>query len=157
MAHYDVAKSVNLSVSWYNVAIIWAMQTLIYPLWRVVPTRLFGDEQARHLRWLFLVVFPPATLATALAVVLERAKQPPVEPRWATTAGLGIQLGLWGLTAAMWGRWQARIAVPVNDSPPQLGPANTRLSDLLRRTHWLRVALVTVYAVLASLIARSER
>lgn len=139
----------NLVVSWYNVAVIWLMQTLIYPLWAYLPTAEFGAIQGRHFWWLFALVFPQATFATVLSLWLVR-KRPPRTPRWALRLGAVIQLALWVLTAALWGRWQAQLALPNADPAPSLGPADHGLYELLVDTHWLRVGLITAYALLAS-------
>lgn len=136
----------TLAVSWYNVAVIWLMQILIYPSWAFIPTADFGQAQGDHFVRLFIVVFPQATLATISALALLRWR-PPGIPRAALWLGLGIQLSLWLLTALLWGRWQGQIAL--GDAPPgSLGPANVELYHLLVATHWLRVALITSYGIL---------
>ncbi len=137
---------VTLAVSWYNVAVIWLMQILIYPSWAFIPTADFGHAQGYHFVRLFIVVFPQAALATLGALALLRWR-PPGIPKAALWLGLGIQLSLWLLTALLWGRWQGQIAL--GDAPPgSLGPANVELYHLLVTTHWLRVALITAYGIL---------
>lgn len=139
----------NLAVSWYNVAVIWLMQTLIYPLWAYLPTAEFGAIQGRHFWWLFALVFPQAALATVLSLGLVR-RPPLCSLRWVLRLGVAIQIALWVLTAALWGRWQAQLALPGAAPTPLLGPADQGLYELLVDTHWLRVGLITAYALLAS-------
>lgn len=141
----------NVGVSWYNVAVIWLMQTLIYPLWAYLPTADFGAIQGRHFWWLFALVFPQAVLATVLSWRLVRVRPSHIS-LWMLRLGIAIQLALWLLTAAFWGRWQAQIALPGAETTSLLGPADYGLYELLVNTHWLRVGLITTYALLASWI-----
>lgn len=152
MRRYLRLEVLNVGVSWYNVAVIWLMQTLIYPLWAYLPTTEFGAIQGRHFWWLFALVFPQAALATVLSWRLVRVR-PSRIPLWTLQVGVVIQLALWVLTAAFWGRWQAQIALPgTEDTTALLGPADYGLYELLVDSHWLRVGLVTTYALLASWI-----
>lgn len=144
----------NLAVSAYNVAVIWLMQVIIYPSWPFVPTAAFPDAQGVHFWRLFIVVFPQAALATALAVLLLR-RRPPGASVVALRLGLVVQVALWVLTAALWGRWQGEIAFAQGGAGDGFGPANARLYDLLVDTHWLRVALITAYMALAIWLART--
>lgn len=155
MRRYLRLEILNVGVSWYNVAVIWLMQTLIYPLWAYLPTTEFGAIQGRHFWWLFALVFPQAALATVLSVRLLRT-HPPRVPLWTLRLGVAIQVALWVLTAAFWGRWQAQIALPDADATSLLGPADYGLYELLVNTHWLRVGLITLYALLASWVVIRE-
>lgn len=136
----------TLAVSWYNVAVIWLMQVLIYPSWAFIPTTDFGRVQGYHFVRLFIVVFPQAAIATLFSIALLRWR-PPGVPAAALWLGVGIQVCLWLFTALLWGRWQGQIAL--GDAwPGRLGPANTGLYRLLVMTHWIRVALITAYGIL---------
>lgn len=151
----------NVVVAAYNVAVIWLMQLIIYPSWAFIPTDQFGDAQGVHFWRLFLVVFPQAVLATVLAIMLWR-RPPPEAPAVALRAGVVIQVALWVLTAALWGRWQGQLALGSADGAVAdgavgpLGPANAELYQLLVNTHWLRVALITAHGVLAVWVARTS-
>jgi hypothetical protein len=146
----------NLVVSWYNVAVIWLMQVMIYPSWALARTADFGDLQGFHFWRLFSVVFPQAGLSVLGAVAMLRWRPPRVSVR-AVWLGISLQVAAWALTAAFWGRWQARIALPVPDrSLPAIGPANRDLYHTLLTTHWVRVALLTAYGALLFWMAASS-
>ncbi|HEX6971518.1 MAG TPA: hypothetical protein VF234_04815 [Limnochordia bacterium] len=144
----------NLAVSWYNVAVIWLMQLDIYPSWAYVPSEIFGRLQGMHFYQLFLTVYPQAILATVLSFVMLR-RRPTGVARPLLVSGVVIQCSLWLLTALLWGRWQGQIALPTSTPTPALGPANTALYETLVQTHWLRVALITAYALIASTVVRA--
>lgn len=144
----------NLALSFYNVAIIWTMQLDVFYSWRYIPSDLFGQAQGQHFLRLFITVFPQALLTTILAGLLLKLR-PKAIMRWPLRLAFGLQLLLWLLTAILWGRWQGQIAtLPPGASAPMLGPANHRLYQTLLNTHWLRVGMITVYALIAAWLAK---
>lgn len=144
----------NLALSCYNVAIIWTMQLDVFSSWRYIPSNLFGQVQGQHFLKLFIIVFPQALLTTILAGLLLK-QRPKAIARWPLRLAFVLQLLLWLLTAIFWGRWQGQIAtLPPGASAPMLGPANHRLYQTLLTTHWLRVGMITLYALIAAWLAR---
>lgn len=144
---------VNLALSFYNVAIIWVMQLDVFYTWRYIPSELVGQAQGEHFGKLFITVFPQAVLATLISGVL-LTRRPPGIPKSPLVFGFGLQMLVWLLTALLWGRWQAQIAVaPSGGTQPLLGPANYERYQVLIETHWIRVGMITAYAILAAWLA----
>lgn len=144
----------NLALSFYNLAVIWIMQMDIFYTWRYIPTELFGQVQGEHFWKLFITVFPQAILTTLISGLLLK-RRPEYVPKFPLVFGLLLQLLVWLLTALMWGRWQGEIALMTSSIVNKLGPANYELYELLINTHWIRVIIITTYAILASWIAMS--
>ena len=75
---------------------------------------------------------------------LHRINYPPLVspgrfPAWEMWGAFGCQALSLGLTAILWGRWQAKLA------RDPLGPASPHLARILK-THWVRTALSTLSA-----------
>jgi hypothetical protein len=129
----------NLALAFYNVGTIWAHEVDIFRTWKLVDSRDFAMVQTTHWRKLPYWIFAPVGLALAGGIALVRF-HPAGSPAWAIWGNLGCQLLSLGLTAALWGRWQAKLA-----RDPR-GPASPYLDRILA-THWLRTLLITAYAV----------
>jgi hypothetical protein len=86
------------------------------------------------------VVFVPSALATAGSILLLRLA-PPELPRWSLWPGLGIQIAV-QLVTLIW-LW------PLDRSVAHVtGGLNLFVYEELMVANWLRIALVTPYAVL---------
>lgn len=144
----------NLALSFYNLAVIWLMQMDVFYTWRYIPTELFGQVQGEHFRKLFITVFPQAILTTLISGLLLK-RRPEYVPKFPLVFGLVLQLLVWLLTALMWGRWQGEIALTISSAGNNytLGPANYKLYQLLVNTHWIRVGIITAYAILSAWLA----
>ncbi len=59
---------------------------------------------------------------------------------WSLWLGLGIQISLYALTAVLWAPMQLR--------PSEGGRFHLEVHRALVQTHWGRVALITLYALL---------
>ena len=128
------------AMSLYSVGNIWPVQLSSYRLWRYVGPREF---HAYHLAWwhsIWGVILAPAVLVFVGALLMFWWRAPGVPP-WAVWAGLGLQLALVLGTVLWWGPLMARL----EDSGGGLATARF---ELLMRTHWLRVAIVTAYGAL---------
>lgn len=156
VGNWNTLVLANLALSFYNLAVIWLMQLDVFYTWRYIPTELFGQVQGEHFWKLFITVFPQAILTTLISGLLLKSR--PVDvPTFPLVLGFGLQLLVWLLTAIMWGRWQGQIAiVPPHEVPPTIGPANYRLYQVLINTHWIRVAIITAYAVLAAWLCQES-
>jgi hypothetical protein len=151
---WDTLVLVNLALSFYNLAVIWLMQLDVFYTWRYIPTDLFGQAQGEHFWKLFITVFPQAILTTLISGLLLK-RRPVGVPAFPLVLGFGLQLLVWLLTAMMWGRWQGQIAVGLSSGTGRsLGPANYALYQILMDTHWIRVGIITAYAVLAVWLAK---
>jgi hypothetical protein len=129
------------ALSLYGMGQVWLVQQSSYRLWAYV-----GDKEFRayHLAWwhsIWGVILAPAAILTAGSVLMLWWRAPGV-PAWATWFGLGLQAALFLGTAIWWGPLMARVEAPNGGLLPER-------HQLLMRTHWLRVGIVSTYAVLA--------
>lgn len=125
----------NLALGFYNVGTIWAHEVDIFRTWRRIPADRFHSVQRAHWRKLPYWIFAPVGLALAGGAAL-LAFHPPGAPPWALEGAFGCQALSLFLTAACWGRWQARL------SQDPSGPESIYLKRIVA-THWLRTALIS--------------
>ena len=124
----------NLALSFYNVGTIWAHEVDIFRSWKLLDAKTFHTVQLAHWRKLPYWVLAPAALSFAGSIALVWY-HPAGSPRWAIWGNLACQLLSHGLTAALWGRWQAKL------STDPLGAESPFLAKILA-THWLRTLLI---------------
>ncbi len=132
------------ALSWYSTGVIWIVHISCYPLWTRVGQHEFYDY---HLAWwhsIWGVIFVPAGLVFVGAVAMMWLR-PPGASAALLWSGLSLQIAFYALTAIWWGPLMARLATRENG----LLLDNYRL---LMTTHWLRVAIVSAYGVLISLM-----
>ncbi|MDQ4503999.1 hypothetical protein [Sinomonas sp. ASV322] len=134
----------NLLIGGYNFGTVWAHELDIFRTWTRVGER-FHEVQRAHWRKLPYWVFAPVALGLITAVVMVWF-HPEGSPAWGIWGSLGSQILSLVLTAAFWGRWQAKLA---NDAR---GADSPYLRKILR-THWVRTGLVTANAVILVLWA----
>ena len=126
--------------SWYNAGVVWLIQFACYPLWPYVGQDEFlkYHEVWWHTTW--AAVFIPSALGAVGSVLLVRLALPEL-PRWAMWVGLGIQAAI-QLVTAVWLSPLDRNVVA------WAGGLNFPVYEQLRGVNWLRIALVTGYALL---------
>jgi hypothetical protein len=130
----------NLALAFYNVGVIWAHKIDTFRTWKLLDLKTFRAVQATHWKKLPYWVFVPVGLSLVGSVALIWY-HPPGSPLWAIWANLACQLLSLVLTAMMWGRWQAALSIdPLGAQGPFL--------DKILRTHWIRTALITLYALI---------
>jgi len=137
-----IAKGVlllTLALSFYNVGIIWLMQVHVYPLFKLVGEDEWTAYHTAHWHRIWGVVFVPAGL-TLLGTILLMFFRPEGVSGWSFWLGLGIQVVLYALTAVVWAPMQVRLS--------EGGRFHPRVHETLLRTHWGRVVLITLYALL---------
>ena len=137
-AHWLLLATLCLGL--FGAGQVWLVQLSSYPLWRFVGPHEF---EAYHWAWwrsIWGPVLSPAVLTFAGAALMLRWP-PPGAPAWAAPLGMALQALLVLGTAAWWGPLMARIQADGGG----LDPGRYRL---LMTTHWLRVALVTGFALL---------
>lgn len=132
---------VTAALSFYGVGNIWLVQLSSYRLWPYVGQREFHTYHVAWWRSIWGVIFIPAGLVF-LGSALMLWLRPPDVPGWAVWSSFGLQVLLYLLTAVWWGPLMARL------SSPDAGLA-LPLYHKLMLNHWLRVAIVTVYGILA--------
>lgn len=128
------------ALSLYGVGQIWLVQLSSYRLWTYVGPREFRAYHAAWWRGIWGVVLAPAALVT-MGAALMLWRQAPGVPVWAAWLGFALQIALFLGTAIWWDPLMARLEAPGGG----LLPDRYRL---LMTTHWVRVGIVTAYALL---------
>jgi hypothetical protein len=128
------------ALSFYGVGQIWLVQVSSYPLWAYVGEKEFRAYHQAWWRGIWGVILAPAALLFVGSALMLWWRAPGV-PAWATWTGFVLQLGLLLGTAIWWGPLMARL------EEPNGALAADRYRALLA-SHWLRVGLVTAYALL---------
>ena len=141
----NVFLLLNLALAFYGVGTIWAHEVDIFRSWRQLDREIFRRVQSVHWRKLPYWIFTPVglTLIGSIALIWYH---PSRSPSWAIWGGLTCQLAALSLTAALWGRWQAKL------SRDDRGPASPYLAKILA-THWIRTALINAYGLILLLWA----
>lgn len=128
------------ALSWFNAGVIWLIQFSCYPLWPYVDRSEFSNYHVVWLQSTWGVVFVPSVLALAASILLLKAA--PLEvPRGSLWVGLGIQVAIQLVTAIWLWPMDRNVATPT-------GGLNLSGYQELIVGNWLRVVLVTAYAVL---------
>jgi hypothetical protein len=132
---------VTVFLSVYGVGQIWLVQLSSYKLWAFVGPREFHAYHWAWWRSIWLVVMAPTSLVF-LGSALMLWMRPAGIPSRAIWLGFGLEALLLVGTAFWWGPLMARLA------DPDTGLIQPLYSRLML-THWVRVALVTAYGLLA--------
>lgn len=130
----------NLALAFYNAGAIWAHEVDIFRSWQLLDPATFRRAQELHWRKLPYWVFAPVGLSFAGALALFWYRPAP-SPAWILPAAFAVQLASHLLTATLWGPWQAKL------SHDNRGASSPYLARILA-THWIRTALINLYAVL---------
>jgi hypothetical protein len=125
----------------FNTGVVWLVQYSVYPLWPLVGREEFARYHAVYVQSSWPVVFLPGALAFAGSILMLRFV-PPGLPRWAVWAGFALQLGIQGVTA-FWLSPLDRNMVATS------GGLNVAAYENLSRVNWIRIVLVSAYALLA--------
>ena len=128
------------ALSFYGVGQVWLVQLSAYPLWTYVGE---GDFHAYHAAWwrsIWGVILAPSALLALGSVLMVWLRAPGV-PVWAAWSGVTLQVTLLLGTAVWWGPLMARLEAPNGGLLPER-------YRLLITSHWLRVGIVTAYALL---------
>lgn len=131
----------TFAASFYNVGTIWSTQ-MGWRLWLFVAPGDFGPYHEAWWRMIKPVVFPVGAIAFlgSLALIWWRPAGVGSVPIW---LNVGLQVATYVLTAAFWGRWQARTHhAKLTDG--SLDPMYVRAMS----THWIRAAIITANGLL---------
>jgi hypothetical protein len=150
---------INLCLAMCGVGQVWLVQVSSYPLWAHVGEGEFRDY---HIAWWHSIWFPifiPVGLSILCTMSLFWFR--PGEVSRASVWSLIIILILtYGLTTIWWAPLMALIGASAEEIPGILGWApllrflglenysQGELMQMLLSTHWLRLALVTLYGIL---------
>src|SRR5215831_15347300 len=99
----------NLALGFYLTGAIWAHEVDIFRSWRLVGREAFPKVQQVHWRKLPYWVLAPLALAFLGGVGLVWL-HPRGSPAWGYLGALALQATSGLLTAAFWGRWQAKLS-----------------------------------------------
>ncbi len=127
------------ALSFYGVGQVWLVQLSGYPLWTYVGEPEFHAYHRAWWRSIWGVILAPSALLVLGSALMLWLRAPGV-PAWAAWVGVALQLALLLGTALWWGPLMARLE----------GPDGGLLPDhyrLMIASHWLRVAIVTAYAL----------
>ena len=136
----EVFLLMNLVLAFYNVGTIWAHEVDIFRSWKLLDPKTFTAVQGVHWKKLPYWIFIPVGLALIGSIGL-LWYHPYRIPGWEIRIAFGFQFLSLSLTAAFWGRWQAKL------SRDKLGGASPYLG-LILRTHWIRTALINAYGLM---------
>jgi hypothetical protein len=131
------ALMTTFAASFYNVGTIWMTQFG----WRLWPYVAPGDFGPYHLAWWSMIkpiIFPMAGVAVfgSIVMIWWRPEGVTAAPVWLNIA---LQMVIYGLTVAFWGRWQAQTQY-ARMPDGALDPIYLRVMS----THWIRCALITL-------------
>ena len=132
---------VTCALSLYGAGQVWLVQLSSYRLWAYVGVKEFHAYHAAWWRGIWGVVLAPAAIVTIGSALMLWRRAPGV-PAWATWLGFALQAALLFGTAIWWGPLMAHLEAPS-------GGLLLDRYRLLMTTHWLRVGIVSAYAVLA--------
>jgi hypothetical protein len=130
-----------VALALYGVGQVWLVQVSSYRLWRLVGNEDFAAYHAAWWRSIWIVILVPAAFVTIGAFLMPWRLAPGV-PAWSAWLGCGLQAIVVLGTAAWWGPLMARLETPSDT-------LSLERYELLMRTHWVRVALITAYGALA--------
>ena len=128
------------ALSWCNTGVVWLIQFSCYPLWPYVGRDEFFNYHGVWWQSTWAVVLVPGAVVTVGSILMLRFV-PPGVPRWAPWLGFGLQLIVQFVTA-VWLSPLDRHIVAVG------GGLNLASFERLVMVNWLRIVLVTTYAVL---------
>ena len=128
------------ALSWYNAGVIWLIQFSCYPLWPYVGRSDFLNYHGVWWQSTWAAVFVPCALAVAGSILM-LALAPPELPRWSLWMGLSIQV-IVQLVTAIW------LSPLDRNMAASTGGLNLSAYQELMVANWLRIILVTTYAVL---------
>ena len=131
---------INLALAFYNAGTVWAHEVDIFRTWKLLDTKAFAAVQSVHWKKLPYWVFIPVGLSFVGSIAL-LWYHPDKNHVWEVWLAFGFQFLSHSLTAAFWGRWQAKL------SKDNLGGASPYLG-LILKTHWIRTALINAYALM---------
>lgn len=126
----------------YGVGQVWLVQLSSYHLWSLVGP---GEFEAYHWAW-WRSIWGPVMVPAGVVVIgsiLMLWLRPPGVPSWAVWLGFTVEISIGVGTAIWWGPLMARVGSPETGL---IAP----LYRQLMLTHWIRVALVTGYGLLAA-------
>ena len=135
----------QVAVTWALVGLIWTIQLVHYPLFRLVGEATFSQYHAAHSTWISVLVMPLMLAELAVAVLLVLFPPAPAfGVRGVVWAGLG--LALVGVV------WLSTFALSVPQHNALASGFDARAHALLVSTNWVRTVVWTARGLLALLL-----
>lgn len=135
----------QIAATLFMTGLIWYVQVVHYPLFRLADPARFAEFELDHSRFTTRVVVPPMLVELATAIWLVIAPHP-LFPRPIAFAGLALLVVIWGST---WGL-QVPQHVVLSDGYDESA------HDRLVRTNWIRTISWTLRsALLLFVVARA--
>ncbi len=126
-----------LALSLYGIGLIWSVQLVIFPSWRMLSdaNQLYYIRRDYWKKLPFFVFIPIGILfLLTIVLLLDHPLSTPIALLW---IALAAQVLIDGLTGLTWARWERQIA------QEHLPPSHPLLARLVY-THWIRTALITI-------------
>lgn len=130
---------VNAAATWMMTGVIWLVQVLVYPNFRLVPPDAYPAYEAAHISGIALLV-GPLMLAETLTSMWLLVERPASVPVWLPLAGLACVAVAWGITLC------------VNTPQHSLLSLGFRadVHDALVASNWIRTAAWSAHSLLVA-------
>ena len=137
MQAIELILLIHMAATWIMVGVIWFVQIVHYPLFRLIGRDEFSDYQLSHIHKTSQVVLVPMFIEMGTGGLL--VLSPPADiPRWLPLMGMGMLLIIWALTGF--------VQVPQHDILTSGFDEKAHRTLLL--TNWLRTALWSARGIL---------
>ena len=135
----------NAFATFYLVGLIWLVQCVHYPLFRLVGEGGFAEYQKRHQLWITFVVGPPM-LIEALTSVLVLFFLSSYELLWLHSVGIGLVFVIWLSTGFVQVPCHAKLEKGFDPI------AHRRLvrTNWIRTIAWTLRGILMIYLIVAS-------
>lgn len=125
------------SACWFMTGVIWLVQVLVYPNFRLVPAASFAGFHAFHTRRISWVVAPAMALELVSGLALALLRGGPLF--WGNLFLIALT---WLITAA--------VSVPLHNQLEK-DPSRARAKDWLIWTNWSRTVIWTLRSLIWTL------
>jgi uncharacterized membrane protein len=136
------ALLLNTAAAWTMVGVIWLVQLVVYPAFRLVPDEGWSRYHDQHSRRITSVVGPAMLVELATSVLLVAGAAPDGVPGWMPWAALAATLVAVGMTGAVHSPDHGRLSKG----------RDARLIDRQIGLGWIRTAAWTAHGVIALLM-----
>lgn len=132
---------VNAASTWMMTGVIWLVQVVVYPNFRLVPPDAYPAYEAAHISSIALLV-GPLMLAETLTSAWLLVDRPASVPVWLPLAGLACVVVVWAVTLC------------VNTPQHSLLSLGFRadVHSALVATNWIRTAAWSAHSLLAAVM-----
>lgn len=133
----------HLALTWLMVGVIWIVQLVQYPLFRLVPPTGLPPFAQAHASGISLLVAPSMVLEVATGLAL----------LWLVPKGLGLTFWLWLGLVMLAGIWLATALLSVPCHQQLALGYDADLIERLVATNWVRTVLWSLRGLLVLAVA----